>query len=135
MRGLAVLACGLLLAGVSVAQARGPLPEGIAVDQLSLEARKTLALIRQGGHFPYPRDGVVFGNYEQQLPAQPRGYYREYTVTTPGVQHRGARRIVAGGCDRALATRRPPERWTEPCPHGEVYYTADHYRSFKRIRE
>ena len=100
------------------------------------EARDTLALIRQGGRFPYERDGVVFGNYEQWLPAHPRGYYREYTVPTPGVPHRGAQRIVAGGCDRDAAPgRRPPERWTAPCPAGEFYYTRDHYRSFRRILE
>lgn len=82
--------------------------------QLPPEARETLALIRAGGPFPYARDGAVFGNREARLPKQPRGYYREYTVRTPGARDRGARRIVAG---RA----------------GEYYYTADHYRSFRRI--
>jgi len=88
----------------------------IAVAELPPEARETLQLIKQGGPFPYPRDGVVFGNREHILPAQPRGYYHEYTVTTPGVHHRGARRIVCGMVP-------------------ECYYTADHYQSFKRIRE
>lgn len=101
--------------------ARGPVPlEVVAARDLPAEARYTLSLIKQGGPFPYARDGVVFRNYEGILPKQKRGYYREYTVKTPGVRHRGARRIVAGG---------------EP-PQGEEYfYTDDHYVSFKRIRE
>jgi ribonuclease T1 len=80
------------------------------------EARETLALIKAGGPFPYARDGTVFRNREGLLPARPRGYYREYTVRTPGARDRGARRIVAGR-------------------GGEYYYTRDHYRSFRRIRE
>jgi ribonuclease T1 len=83
---------------------------------LPREARETLALIKAGGPFPYPQDGRVFSNRERLLPMQSRGYYREYTVTTPGVRDRGARRIVAGS-------------------GGEYYYTADHYRSFRRILE
>ena len=88
----------------------------IAVAVLPPEARDTLALIKNGGPYPYQRDGSVFGNYERRLPTHNRGYYREYTVPTPGLNHRGARRIVAG-------------------KGGEYYYTADHYRSFQRIRE
>ena len=88
----------------------------IAVSQLPPEARETLMLIRQGGPFPYARDGIVFSNREGLLPGRPRGYYREYTVPTPGAHNRGARRIIAGG-------------------GGEYWYTADHYRSFQRIRE
>ena len=89
----------------------------IPVAQLPREARATLALIKQGGPFPHPRDGIVFGNREGMLPRQPRGYYHEYTVPTPGAHNRGARRIIAGG-------------------RGEAYwYTVDHYRSFLRIRE
>lgn len=116
------------------AWAREPAP---AVDaaQLPREARATLALIRRGGPFPYERDGVVFGNYERRLPAQPRGYYREYTVPTPGAGHRGARRIVAGGCEPAGGRPRAPERWTAPCAAGEYWYTDDHYRTFRRIHE
>ena len=89
----------------------------IPVAQLPIEARATLSLIKQGGPFPYARDGIVFGNRERLLPAQARGYYREYTVPTPGSRNRGARRIIAGG--------RGAEYW----------YTADHYRSFKRVKE
>lgn len=91
-------------------------PREIAVVELPAEARETLRLIKQGGPFPYERDGTVFGNFERLLPARERGYYREYTVRTPGVTSRGARRIV-GGRD------------------GEFYYTDDHYKGFRRIRE
>jgi len=80
------------------------------------EARQTLALIKQGGPFPYGKDGTVFHNREGRLPAQRRGYYREYTVPTPGLKHRGARRIVAGEAR-------------------DYWYTADHYETFTRIRE
>ncbi|MEW9624872.1 ribonuclease domain-containing protein [Rhodanobacter geophilus] len=80
------------------------------------EARDTLALIAHGGPFPHSQDGVVFGNYEGLLPKQPRGYYHEYTVETPGARNRGTRRIITGGT--------PPEVY---------YYTDDHYRSFRRF--
>jgi len=82
------------------------------------EARETLRLIAQGGPFPHRRDGVIFNNFEKQLPHMQRGYYREYTVATPGIRHRGARRIVCGG-----AARKP----------AACYYSADHYRSFRKI--
>jgi ribonuclease T1 len=88
----------------------------IQVEKLPPEARQTLLLIKQGGPFPYSKDGTRFGNREGLLPQQARNYYREYTVSTPGLSHRGARRIVTGS-------------------GGEYWYTADHYRSFKRIRE
>jgi ribonuclease T1 len=88
----------------------------IRVGELPIEARATLELIQAGGPFPYQQDGRVFGNREGLLPKRSRGYYREYTVRTPGVRDRGARRIVAGAA-------------------GEYYYTDDHYRSFKRILE
>jgi len=81
-------------------------------------ARQTIALIRQGGPFPYEKDGAIFGNYEKVLPRQKRGYYREFTVKTPHARNRGARRIISGG-------------W----PPREYYYTADHYRSFERVIE
>lgn len=84
--------------------------------ELPVEARQTLRLIDQGGPFPYPRDGIAFGNYERRLPGRQRGYYREYTVPTPGLRSRGARRLIAG--DR-----------------GERYYTGDHYQTFQRVRE
>lgn len=92
----------------------------VAIADLPREAQTTLALIKQGGPFPYPKDGVVFGNYESRLPKQKRGYYHEYTVPTPGARNRGIRRIIAGG---------------NPTSSGEYYYTNDHYESFRRIRE
>lgn len=82
--------------------------------QLPPGAQHTVRLIERGGPFPYSQDGAVFENREGNLPAQPRGYYHEYTVTTPGSADRGARRIVAG-------------------QHGQLFYTDDHYRTFKRI--
>ena len=107
------------LAGRELAEARcyaeQVLPV-VQVDDLPREARETLTLIKQGGPFPYKRDDVVFGNRERRLPAQPSGYYREYTVPTPGARDRGARRIVSGA-------------------PGEFYYTDDHYNTFRRIRE
>ena len=90
----------------------------VAVADLPDEARRTLALIREGGPYPYEKDGTVFGNYERKLPRQRRGYYTEYTVRTPQVRSRGARRIIAGGPDG-----RPTE----------FYYTDDHYQTFRRI--
>jgi len=91
------------------------LPQTKASD-LPREARETLALVKAGGPFPYAQDGRVFSNRENLLPLQERGYYREYTVRTPGARDRGARRIVAGS-------------------RGDYYYTDDHYRSFKQILE
>ena len=103
----AILAC---CAGASA------LSNEISSSELPPEARQTLALIKAGGPFPYGKDGSPFGNREGLLPKRKRGYYREYTVKTPGARDRGARRIVTG------------------IP-GEYYYTDDHYRSFKRIIE
>lgn len=91
----------------------------MALEALPSEARHTHQLILSGGPFPYTKDGTVFGNRERLLPRNTRGYYREYTVPTPGVRHRGARRIVCGG-------RQP--RTPDAC-----YYTQDHYASFRRI--
>ena len=108
--------------GVSTAvYARGPVAgvDTVALGVLPAEAQQTRGLIQAGGPFPYAKDGVVFGNFERVLPRQTRGFYREYTVPTPGLRHRGARRIVCGG-----------QRPTQP---DACYYTADHYASFKRI--
>lgn len=107
MRGLAALVLAFAASAWAGEAGLGELPP---------EARETLALIKAGGPFPYARDGTVFRNREGLLPRRPRGYYREYTVRTPGAHDRGARRIVAGR-------------------DGEYYYTHDHYRSFRRIRE
>ncbi|PWI19794.1 ribonuclease N [Streptomyces sp. Act143] len=116
-----VLCLLLLVAGCSSA----PAPDGTApswagdmatvrVARLPAQARETLALIDAGGPFPYAKDGAVFANRERLLPARQRGYYHEYTVPTPGSRDRGARRIVTGQGD-------------------EVYYTDDHYDSFRAV--
>jgi ribonuclease T1 len=86
----------------------------ISASKLPAEARATLRLIEAGGPYPYRQDDGIFGNREGLLPKRPNGYYREYTVETPGSPDRGARRIVAG-------------------EGGERYYTDDHYASFRRI--
>lgn len=94
MRKLLVL-LGLVCAGVAfTATAGDTIP---VVGQLPAEARATLDLIDRGGLFPYRRDGIVFNNFEQRLPLEPRGYYHEYTVPTPGRKDRGARCIITGG--------------------------------------
>jgi ribonuclease T1 len=117
---LRLIAVLVLAAGFGSAVARQSL-DSVTLSSLPPEAQRTLQLIKQGGPFPYPKkDGSTFGNYEKRLPYQPRGHYREDTVPTPGSRDRGARRIVAGS---------PPET------SGEYYYTDDHYRSFRRIRE
>lgn len=107
--------------------AKGPLerpaegkPATVALADLPRQGRETYELIRLGGPFPYDKDGSVFFNRERQLPVEKRGYWREYTVSTPGSRDRGARRIVCGGPPRA--------------PHA-CYYTADHYASFRKIVE
>jgi ribonuclease T1 len=90
--------------------------ESVAASRLPAEARQTLALIARGGPYPYERDGAVFGNFERLLPRKPGGYYKEFTVRTPGESDRGARRIIAGQA-------------------GEKYYTPDHYETFLFIDE
>ena len=108
----------------------------VRLQELPAEAHQTLQLIRNGGPFPNERDGITFGNYEKLLPTAQRGYYREYTVSTPGISHRGARRIVVG-CERKRRADGPsgPLRLAQCRDGGEFYYTADHYRSFRRIVE
>lgn len=121
LRPLAAIALALLLA-LAAGLAPTLAPEDASADasrtvrlaDLPPEAAATLTLIRRGGPFPHDRDGTVFFNREKLLPEAPRGSYREYTVPTPGLDHRGTRRIVA---HRA----------------GSYYYTDDHYRSFSRI--
>jgi ribonuclease T1 len=117
---LYVLALALaLLVGGGATGAREPSDrqaDQVRVDELPREAQKTLSLIKQDGPFPYQRDGATFGNFERRLPQKERGYYREYTVPTPGARERGARRIVAGR-------------------KGEFYFTDDHYQTFRWILE
>ncbi len=106
---LSVLVCGSVVADVGE----------IAFGQLPHEAQQTVILIKRGGPFPYEKDGAVFGNYEAQLPRKSRGYYHEYTVQKANTRHRGAKRIVTGGSGARM----------------EMYYTSDHYRSFRKIKE
>ena len=127
----AALLLALGLAGSPGAWAKGPFVQGdpaatnpaaattISQSQLPPQGRSVLALIAAGGPFQHGKDGTVFGNRERLLPAHPRGFYREYTVRTPGERSRGARRIVCGG--------------TQPVQPEACYYTADHYASFKKI--
>ena len=116
----------LLFAGWLLTQGRLPGPPAGRSDSpafhseasIQSELDKTLALIKQGGPFPYSQDGSVFQNRERQLPAQPRGYYHEYTVRTPGLSNRGPRRIVTGG--------NPPVIF---------YYSEDHYQTFRILEK
>ncbi len=107
----------------------------VSLSGLPVEARDTFHLIKQGGPFPYPRDGVVFGNREHRLPQQPRGYYHEYTVKTPGARNRGARRIVCGVVPARGRPMGSPLLRSDPFALPECYYTGDHYQTFKRIKE
>ncbi len=125
----AVLVLGVLLALEYVADPEpvfdsgagavhgGEASSSSALDFLPREAHATLELIDRGGPYPYRQDGTVFQNREGLLPSRSRGYYREFTVDTPGLRHRGARRIVTGG--------QPPSEW---------YYTDDHYQSFRAFQ-
>ena len=117
LMGFILMACTILV------QARSPQEvnsePSLWVSEMPREGQRTYQLILQGGPFPYEKDGTIFGNRERLLPRQARGYYREYTVRTPGVKHRGARRIVCGG-----------KQVTAP---DTCYYTEDHYASFRRI--
>ena len=119
-----VLACVLVsgLLFTNMVQAKGPVPGDslalITQGELPPQGRDTYEKIQRGGPFSYEKDGVVFGNRERILPPQKRGYYREYTVKTPGSRDRGARRIVCGG---------------KPTAPDACYYTADHYSSFRKI--
>lgn len=127
---VATLALTLVLTaslGTFLVQARTPTgstlssPNAVSLTESGLppQGRRVMEQIRQGGPFRYEKDGTVFGNRERLLPSQRRGFYREYTVPTPGLNHRGAKRIVCGG----LRPQAP-----EAC-----YYTEDHYNSFKLI--
>ena len=118
-----VLTAATTLATLTPSSAHAAQPAGLGDDvtlsSLPPEAQRTDQLIHSGGPFPFSRDGVVFGNYEKRLPREPRGYYHEYTVPTPGVRSRGARRIICGG--------------NQPTEPDACFYTEDHYNSFHRI--
>jgi ribonuclease T1 len=118
---IAQLLLALLCIAINPANARAPTPpespgEVISAAELPPQAHVVLRAIKMGGPFPYAKDGSVFSNRERRLPRKPYGYYREYTVPTPGAKDRGPRRIIAGG-------------------NQDFYYTDDHYRRFKRIAE
>ena len=120
----AFLAALLLVTTVGLATGvfarTAPAPADVMLVDLPKEAQDVFVLIAKGGPFHYSRDGVRFGNREQLLPSMPNGYYREYTVRTPGAHDRGARRMVCGG----------PAKAPDAC-----YYSDDHYQSFRRIRQ
>lgn len=118
--GLAITVVGALLNSVG-ALGKGPLPalSTVALEELPRDAQVTQASIRAGGPFVSDKDGAVFGNRERLLPSEHRGYYREYTVVTPGARDRGAKRIVCGG--------------PQPTAPDNCYFTDDHYASFRRI--
>jgi len=117
--GAGVGVAGLLSIGAVQAREEAPALPTISVAALPVEAQAVRRSIHEGGPFASPKDGIVFANRERLLPHQWRGYYREYTVPTPGADDRGARRIVCGG--------------PEPQAPLACYYTADHYASFRRI--
>jgi ribonuclease T1 len=118
---LALLLAAWPLTGLAQAQERagGRAEATVMVTDLPIQGQRIYRLILQGGPFVHDKDGVVFGNRERLLPLARRGYYREYTVGTPGARSRGARRIVCGG----LRPTAPDACW----------YTGDHYASFMRI--
>jgi ribonuclease T1 len=119
LRWLVLLLCTVLLLPAPLTAAAPDRAEHripvIAIGDLPPEAPATLARIKKGGPFSYARDGAAFHNFERRLPVMKPSYYRQYTVPTPGARDRGARRIVAGR-------------------NGELYYTDDHYRTFRRIQ-
>jgi ribonuclease T1 len=120
LTGLTLIAA--LFSGLVGARAPVDAPDrvaSIAISEIPAPGAQTYDLIARGGPFPYEKDGTVFGNRERLLPIKSRGYYREYTVKTPGLSHRGTRRIICGG---------------EPKVPDICYYTADHYASFRVIR-
>jgi ribonuclease T1 len=120
-----LLMLGLASTGTNLVHAKGPATmaasETIALAQLPPQGQDMMKLIYAGGPFKYDKDGVVFGNRERILPAKNRGFYREYTVKTPGERTRGARRIVCGGL--------------QPAAPDACYYTDDHYASFRKIAQ
>ena len=109
----------LLAFGPAQSRERALTSAPVLVSNLPAEAQSVERAIRSGGPFAYPKDGIVFANRERFLPSERRGYYREYTVATPGARDRGARRIVCGG--------------KQPTAPVACYYSNDHYASFHRI--
>ena len=124
--GASAVTTALLLSGLAggvqakEAPTATPALAEISLSELPVQAQETHRLVHAGGPFPYAKDGVVFGNRERLLPRKARGFYREYTVKTPGARNRGARRLVCGG--------------TPPTTPEVCYNTDDHYASYKRVR-
>jgi ribonuclease T1 len=122
---LGLLSLALVLAGTGLVHGKGSVPgvvsETIALKQLPVQGQDMMKKIYTGGPFKYDKDGSIFGNRERILPAKNRGFYREYTVKTPGERTRGARRIVCGGL--------------KPVAPEACYYTDDHYASFRKIAQ
>ena len=120
-----LLSLGLILSSTALVHAKGPISgvvsNTIALAQLPVQGQDMMKKIEAGGPFKYDKDGTVFGNRERILPATNRGFYREYTVKTPGERTRGARRIVCGG--------------VKPTVPDACYYTDDHYASFRKIAQ
>ncbi|MFY3864052.1 hemagglutinin repeat-containing protein [Achromobacter xylosoxidans] len=79
--------------------------------QGTVDLGPTLDRIKSGGKFPHKNDGSIFRNNGLDLPQKPAGYYTEYVHPTPGISGPGPQRIVVG-------------------KGGEMYYTADHYKTF-----
>ena len=119
----ALVATALALGATGWVEAKGPFGgaalSSVEVKQLPVQGQQVMLLIAQGGPFKYDKDGTVFGNRERILPPEKRGFYREYTVKTPGERSRGARRIVCGGL--------------RPTAPDVCFYTDDHYSSFRKI--
>ena len=123
--GAAFLSFGLMLASTNLVHGKasvlGAVSDTIALAQVPAQGQDMMKKIEAGGPFKYDKDGTVFGNRERILPAKNRGFYREYTVKTPGERTRGARRIVCGG--------------VKPTVPDACYYTDDHYASFRKIAQ
>lgn len=119
------LSFGLVLAGTSLVHGKAPFPgtvsNTVSLAQLPAQGQDMMKKIEAGGPFKYDKDGSVFGNRERILPARNRGFYREYTVKTPGERTRGAKRIICGG--------------VKPTAPDACYYTDDHYASFRQIAQ
>ena len=109
-----------------------PSTSTVGVSELPREAQQVYRLLLASGPFEYSKDGTVFANREGLLPREHNGYYREFTVETPGSSDRGARRLVTGGCGRQTSTR--PVRATACSTENPIYYTDDHYESFRQVR-
>ena len=120
-----LLSLGLMLTSTNLVHGKGLVPgfvsDTILLKQLPAQGQDMMKKIEAGGPFKYDKDGTVFGNREKILPAQNRGFYREYTVKTSGERTRGAKRIVCGGI--------------KPTVPDACYYTDDHYGSFRRISQ